>query len=293
MTVAVAAAVPRERFRTRFLRQPLTRLGLVLLGGVILFTLIGPLVYDGEPNHTNPFATLQHPSHAFPLGTDELGRDVLARLIHAGLLSIPSGMLAVGIGAVVGSLAGIVSGFVGGLLDASLMRVVDVMLSFPTLLTALVVVAILGPGVGPAIAAVSIGAFPSYARVLRGSVLSLRTAAFIDAARVSNTPLRRTILRHVLPNVLDVLLVLTVIGVGNGIVILASLSFLGIGVQPPQADWGVMLANGVKNIYVAPVGVLAPAAALVVTVLGINLTGEGLGAALRVDTLRTRRGGRS
>lgn len=288
----VLAGRPRARFVRRFTSQRLTQIGLVLLGVVVLFTLVGPLLYHASPNHTNPFETLQHPSRRFPLGTDELGRDTLARLIHAGLLSIPAGLAAVGIGAVVGSLVGVVSGFVGGVVDNLAMRVVDVMLSFPTLLTALVVVAILGPGVWPAITAVSIAAFPSYARVLRGSVLSLRTAAFIESARVSNTPLRRTILRHVLPNVLDVLLVLLVIGIGNGIVVLASLSFLGIGVQPPQADWGVMLANGVKNITIAPVGVLAPAGVLVLTVLGVNLVGEGLGAALRVDTLRARRGGR-
>lgn len=282
----------RDGLARRFLAQPLSRIGLVLLGIVILFTVLGPLVYHGAPNHTNPFDILKGPSRKYPLGTDELGRDTLARLIHAGLLSIPSGMAAVGIGAILGSFTGIVSGFVGGVLDAVVMRVVDVLLSFPTLLTALVVVAILGPGVGSAILAVSIAAFPSYARVLRGSVLSLRTAPFIDAARVSNTPLRRTILRHVLPNVFDVLLVLVVIGIGNGIVILASLSFLGIGIQPPQADWGVMLANGVKNIYSAPVGVLAPALVLIATVLGLNLVGEGLGMALRIDTLSARRGGK-
>lgn len=283
----------RDGLTRRFLAQPLSRIGLVLLGLVVAFTVVGPLVYHAAPNHTNPFDILKGPSWKYPLGTDELGRDTLARLIHAGLLSIPSGMAAIGIGAVLGSLTGIMSGFVGGVLDAVVMRVVDVLLSFPTLLTALVVVAILGPGVGSAILAVSIAAFPSYARVLRGSVLSLRTAAFIDAARVSNTPLRRTIFRHVLPNVLDVLLVLVVIGVGNGIVILASLSFLGIGIQPPQADWGVMLANGVKNIYSAPVGVLAPALVLIATVLGLNLVGEGLGMALRIDTLSARRGGKA
>jgi peptide/nickel transport system permease protein len=278
------------RLRRRLAMGRLTQIGLILLGLVVLFTLVGPLVYHASPNHTNPFDVLKPPSRQFPLGTDALGRDTLARLIHAGLLSIPAGMAAVGIGAIVGSFAGIVSGFVGGATDNVFMRVIDIMLTFPTLLTALFVVAILGPGIGPAIAAVSIAAFPSYARVLRGSVLSLRNAAFIDAARVSNTPLHRMVVRHVLPNVFDVLLVLVVIGIGNGIVVLASLSFLGIGVQPPQADWGVMLADGVKTITISPIGVLAPAVVLVITVIGINLLGEGLGAALRVDTLRARRG---
>jgi peptide/nickel transport system permease protein/oligopeptide transport system permease protein len=123
---------------------------------------------------------------------------------------------------------------------------------------------------------------------MRGAVLPLRTAAFIQAARVSNTPLHRILRVHVLPNVADVLVVLLVIGMGNGIVVLSALSFLGIGVQPPQADWGVMLTEGVRAIYSAPVAALAPAVMLMVTVLGINFIGEGLGAALRVDLSRRR-----
>ncbi|GAA2638376.1 ABC transporter permease [Dactylosporangium fulvum] len=274
--------------RRRFLTQPLTVVGLVLLVLVALITIVGPLVYDASPTRTNPMDAYAPPSGRYPLGTDQLGRDILARLLHAGLLSIPSGLLAVGIGAVVGSLVGIASGFIGGIVDAIVMRAVDVLLSFPTLLTAIVVVAILGPSVSSAVVAVSIAALPSYARVMRGSVLPLRTAAFIQAARVSNTPLLRLLRVHVLPNVADVLVVLLVIGMGNGIVVLSALSFLGIGVQPPEADWGVMLTEGVRAIFSAPVAALAPAVVLMATVLGINFVGEGLGAALRVDTARRR-----
>ncbi|MER7003862.1 ABC transporter permease [Dactylosporangium sp. NPDC000555] len=272
----------------RFLTQPLTLAGLVLLLLVAVITIAGPLVYDVSPTRTNPMDAYAAPSGHYPLGTDQLGRDILARLLHAGLLSIPAGLLAVGIGAIVGSLIGIASGFVGGIVDTVVMRAVDVLLSFPTLLTAIVVVAILGPSVSSAVIAVSIAALPSYARVMRGSVLPLRTAAFIQAARVSNTPLHRLLRVHVLPNVADVLIVLLVIGMGNGIVVLSALSFLGIGVQPPQADWGVMLTEGVRAIFSAPVAALAPAVMLMATVLGINFLGEGLGAALRVDTARRR-----
>jgi peptide/nickel transport system permease protein len=296
MTATTQTAVPvdqprpeRQRAnRRRFLGQPLTRVGLLLLLIVALVTIVGPLVYHASPTRTHPADVYLNPNGQYPLGTDRLGRDILARLLHAGLLSIPAGVLAVGMGAVVGSLIGIASGFIGGILDAVVMRVVDVMLSFPTLLTAIVVVAILGPDLSSAVLAVSIAALPSYARVMRGSVLPLRTAAFIQAARVSNTPRWRVLLVHVLPNVADVLLVLLVIGMGNGIVVLSALSFLGIGVQPPQADWGVMLTEGVRAIYSAPVAALAPAVMLMLTVLGINFLGEGLGAALRVDVSRRR-----
>lgn len=280
--------VARARPKRRFLRLPLTRVGLVLLILVAAITIIGPLVYHVSPTRTNPLDAYAPPSGHYPLGTDQLGRDILARLLHAGLLSIPAGLLAVGIGAAIGSLVGIASGFVGGVVDTVVMRIVDVLLSFPTLLTAIVVVAILGPSVSSAVIAVSIAALPSYARVMRGAVLPLRTAAFIQAARVSNTPLHRMLRVHVLPNVADVLVVLLVIGMGNGIVVLSALSFLGIGVQPPQADWGVMLTEGVRAIYSAPAAALAPAVMLMLTVLGINFLGEGLGAALRVDTARRR-----
>jgi peptide/nickel transport system permease protein len=273
---------------TRRRLSPLTIVGLAMLGIVVVITVIGPLVYDVSPTHTNPFDAYAAPSAQYPLGTDQLGRDILARVLHAGLLSIPAGLAAVGIGAVIGSLIGIASGFIGGVVDTVTMRTVDVLLSFPTLLTAIVVVAILGPSVSSAVVAVSIAALPTYARVMRGSVLPLRTAAFIQAARVSNTPLHRVLRRHVLPNVADVLIVLLVIGMGNGIVVLSALSFLGIGVQPPQADWGVMLTEGVRAIYAAPVAALAPAVMLMLTVLGINFLGEGLGDSLRVDTSRRR-----
>jgi ABC-type dipeptide/oligopeptide/nickel transport system permease subunit len=223
------------------------------------------------------------PSGDHPLGTDLLGRDLLARVASAGLLAIPMGVAAVGLGALIGSLVGIAAGFGGGLVDGMVMRLVDAMLAFPTLLVSILIVAILGPGAPTAIIAVSIGAFPSYARVMRNTVLPLRQADFVDAARLANANFISIVIRHILRNVLDVLVVLIVVGVGNGIIILAALSFLGVGVQPPQADWGVMLTDGVKAIYSAPLNAIAPAVLLYVTALAINLVGEALGRAIRPD----------
>jgi peptide/nickel transport system permease protein len=263
--------------RPGLLQQPAGILGVVLLGSVAAFTILGNVLYDGDPFRTNASAIFASPSARFPLGADQLGRDVLARMLSAGLLSIPMGIAAIGVGAVIGSALGLVSGFVGGLFDTLLMRVVDVMLSFPTLLIALVVVSILGPSVVTSIFAVSLAAVASYARVVRSTALALRSATYIEAARVSSTRTPKLITRHVVRNVLDVVVPLLVIGMGNGMIVLAALSFLGIGVQPPQADWGVMLTDGVRSIYSAPLVALAPAIVLYLTVAGINLTGEALG----------------
>lgn len=272
-------------------RPPLestARIGAFLLSVIILIAIIGPRLYSVDPNRTNPTNGYAGPSWATPLGTDRLGRDVFARLLDAGLMSILAGMAAVGIGAIIGSALGIASGFIGRGFDAVVMRIVDILLSFPTLLTAIVVVAIVGPSVKGAITAVSISAIAPYARVLRGAVLPLRSAAFIQAAYVSNTRLDRVLRLHVLPSVRDVTLVLLVIGMGNGIVVLSALSFLGIGVQPPQADWGVMLSEGLRAVYFAPVSALAPAVMLLTTVVGINLLGEGLGTHMRREAVGVR-----
>ncbi len=266
-----------SRMRLSLRRQPVAALGIALLLGVAVFTIGGSIFYHGEPFRTSSTHILEGPSWQFPLGTDQLGRDVLARILTAGVLSIPMGIAALGLGAIVGSGVGIVSGFVGGRLDSVVMRGVDVMLSFPSLLIALVVVAILGPSAATSILAVSIAALPSYARVVRATALAIRTAPYIEAARVSSTGTTRLITRHVLRNVMDVVVPLIVIGMGNGMIVLAALSFLGIGVQPPQADWGVMLTDGVRAIYTAPIAALAPAVMLYLTVAGINLTGEALG----------------
>jgi len=278
--MARRTAAPYESRVRQMLRHRAALTGGALLGLVVGITVLGSWLYSGDPLTTQPTFILQGPSAEFPLGTDQLGRDVLARVLNAGLISIPAGMLAISCGALIGGLAGLLSGYAGGLVDAVASRAIDVLLSFPALLIALMVVAVLGPDSTSAIVAVSITAIPSNARVARSTVLSLRTAAFVDAARVSRTPTRRIIWRHVLPNVRDSLLPIFVIGMGNGIIVLAALSFLGIGVQPPAADWGVMLTDGVRSLRTAPLVALAPAVMMYGTVLGINLLGEGAGEVL-------------
>lgn len=278
MTVA-RLSQPSSRIG-QLLRHRTVIVGLIMLTTVLGLTVIGSAVYPGDPITTHPLTILQGPSAEYPLGTDQLGRDVLARVLHAGLLSIPLGMLAITGGAIVGSTIGLVAGFLGGVTDSVISRIVDVLLSFPGLLIALLVVAILGPDSTSAVLAVSITATPSHARVARSTVLNLRSASYVEAARVSNTRTPAMLWRHILPNVRDALIPIFVIGMGNGIIVLAALSFLGIGVQPPAADWGVMLTDGVRSIRTAPLVALAPAVMMYATVLGINLLGEGLGEVL-------------
>lgn len=278
MTVG-ALSRPRGRFGL-VLRHRTVIAGAIMLAAVLGVTIIGSAVYPGDPITTHPLTILQGPSADYPLGTDQLGRDVLARVLHAGLLSIPLGMLAITGGAIVGSTIGLFAGLLGGVTDTVISRIVDVLLSFPGLLIALLVVAILGPDSTSAVLAVSITATPSHARVARSTVLNLRSASYVEAARVSNTRTPAMLWRHILPNVRDALLPIFVIGMGNGIIVLAALSFLGIGVQPPAADWGVMLTDGVRSIRTAPLVALAPAVMMYATVLGINLLGEGLGEVL-------------
>lgn len=278
MTVA-RLSLPTGRIG-QLLRHRTVIAGSILLIAVLGVTIIGSAVYPGDPITTHPLTILQGPSADYPLGTDQLGRDVLARVLHAGLLSIPLGMLAITGGAIVGSTIGLVAGFLGGVTDSVISRIVDVLLSFPGLLIALLVVAILGPDSTSAVLAVSITATPSHARVARSTVLNLRSASYVEAARVSNTRTPAMLWRHILPNVRDALIPIFVIGMGNGIIVLAALSFLGIGVQPPAADWGVMLTDGVRSIRTAPLVALAPAVMMYATVLGINLLGEGLGEVL-------------
>ena len=254
---------------------------MALLTAVALFTVAGALLWDGEPFRTNAAAILQPPSAQFPLGTDQLGRDVLARMLSAGLVSIPMGIAAIGVGAVIGSAIGLVSGFVGGRLDCLTMRVVDV--------DALVPAAARRAGrrfhPRSQLPRPRSSPFPwrrSRAMPALCAPPPSRSASapFIDAAVVSSTQTPRLITRHVTRNVMDVVVPLLVIGMGNGMIVLAALSFLGIGVQPPQADWGVMLTDGVRSIYTAPLVALAPALILYLTVAGINLTGEALGVKL-------------
>lgn len=265
-------------------RSPLGRLlrdRNVVIGGIILAVMViaavaAPLLAPHGPYVQDVANRYASPSWSHPLGTDNLGRDEFARLLYGGRISL---FTALAIGAVVtgiGILVGVLAGFVGGIVDAAIMRVVDVLLAFPSLLLALAVVGFLGPGLLHLAMAMSAVWWVEYARITRGLVLSLKERTFIDAARVLGLPGWLVALRHVLPNLVAPVIVLGTLRIGSLLLALASLSFLGLGVSPPTAEWGAMLNDGRNYLANAPELMVYPGLAITLAALGFNLLGDGL-----------------
>jgi peptide/nickel transport system permease protein len=216
----------------------------------------------------------------YPLGADELGRDILSRLMWGGRVSLLVGFSAVMVAMVSGVVVGLVAGYSGGRLDAVIMRFIDILMAFPALLLAITIVASLGPGLFNAMLAVSIVGIPYYARIIRGSVLSLREQEFVQAARTIGASDVRIVTRHILPNTFAPLIVAATLDVGWMIMTAAGLSFLGLGAQPPTAEWGVMLSGGRQFLRNAPHVSVLPGLAIFLVVLALNFLGDGLRDAL-------------
>lgn len=249
---------------------------------VLLVTLAAaaPLLAPADPNAQDLSARLLPPSPQHLLGTDEFGRDMLSRLLYGARPALAAGMLAAAIAMGLGVTIGLVSGYVGGAVDQVLMRVMDIMLAFPYLLLAMIVVAILGPSISNAMVAVGLVNVPQYARLVRGCVLGVRTTEYVAAARALGIPRSRILGRHILPNVMAPIIIQATLGIGQAIVWAAGLSFLGLGAQPPAPEWGAMLASGREYMLQAPGLATFPGLAILVTVLGFNLLGDGLRDAL-------------
>ncbi len=232
----------------------------------------------------DPFATVSGaraaPSLDFPFGTDRLGRDVLSRVIFGARISLLLGFISVGIGVSVGATLGIVSGYYRGSIDTLIMRAIDAMLAFPGMLLALVIIAALGPSITHVMIAVGIATVPRYARLIRATVLSIREQAFVDAARLSGASDAKIMLRHILPNAVAPLLVLSTLQFGNAISVGAGLSFLGLGAQPPTAEWGLMAAVGRDVLGRAWWISTFPGLAIFTAVMACNLLGDSLSKSL-------------
>lgn len=270
--------------RARGWRQ-LRRSRLALPGGliVVLFVVVAilaPLLAPYEPTKGDLANVLGGPSRAHPLGTDELGRDVLSRIIHGARLSILEGLLAVALAMAIGVPAGLLSGYVGGRTDAILMRLIDILLAFPGVLLAVAIISILGPGLFNAMVAVGIYTVPIFARLARGSTLSVKQEVYIEGCRAVGMSDLRILGRHVFPNVSPSLGVMAALRVAMAILTASSLSFLGLGAQPPSPEWGAMLSNGRNYVLIAPHLVLFPGLAILLLVLGLNLFQDGLRLAL-------------
>ena len=238
--------------------------------------LLGPLATPYDPAHQELALRLAAPNAAHPFGLDELGRDILARVLAGARISFLVGLTVVGVSAVVGTLLGALAGYFGGVLDDLISRVIDVLLAFPGLLLAIAIVAVLGPSLMNVLVALSLIGWVSYARLVRGQVLRAREFEYVQAARALGARTPRILWRHVMPAAVPALLVQSTLGMAGAIIGEASLSFLGLGVQPPTPSWGTMLNGGRAHILDAPHLTIFPGLAIALLVLGFNFVGDGL-----------------
>jgi peptide/nickel transport system permease protein len=246
----------------------------------IACALLAPLIAPYDPIKMVPAASLSGPSLEHWLGTDLYGRDVLSRILFGASLSLRVGLISVCIGALVGTLLGLIAGYYARIADEIIMRFVDAMLAFPGILLALVIVAFLGPGLTNVIIAVGIGLVPSFARLVRGCVLSAKQEDYVLSANVVGCGTVRIMIRHILPNIAPPLIVLATLSVAWAILNAAALSFLGLGAKPPTPEWGTMLSEGRDYLRVAPWITTFPGLAIMLLVIGVNLLGDGLRVAL-------------
>ncbi|HEV2357188.1 MAG TPA: ABC transporter permease [bacterium] len=284
---APVAAAGRRRVRGMW-RDALGRLLAnrgAAAGGIIFLLVIAtavaaPALAPASPIALNVSASLEPPGPRHLLGTDQFGRDVLSRILYGARTSLAMGLVAVTIAVVGGSVLGLLSGYYRGPVDQAIMRTVDVMLAFPGILLALVIIAVLGANLGSAMIAVGVSGMPVFIRVVRGATLSVRELQYVEAARVAGCGDARILFRHILPNVAAPVIVLVTLGIPSAIIAGAALSFLGLGVKPPTPDWGEMLSNGRAFMDTAWWLSTFPGLAIVTIVLAVNLFGDGLRDAL-------------
>jgi len=265
----------------RLLRTyPRVAVASALLLLLILVTLLAPWIALHDPIATDPSNALLGPSGAHPLGTDELGRDLFARVIWGSRVSLPIAFVAVAVGLVVGGTIGLAAGYRGGATDLLLMRVIDAILAFPALILAIAIVAVLGPGLRNAMIAIGIVQLPVYARLMRAQVLTLKGLDFVAAVRVLGASPARLIVYHFLPNLLNPLIVQISLSAAAAMLAEATLSFLGLGAQPPTADWGFMMNTGARFLNNDPWLALGPGLAISIAVFAFNWLGDALRDAL-------------
>jgi len=258
---------------------------LALFGVIIIFLLVfiaifAPFIAPHDSVDQELKKRLSSPSSEYPLGTDHLGRCILSRLIYGARISLPIAMTVIGITFAIGVTIGAISGYLGGVTDEIIMRIVDVLLTFPGLILALAIIAALGPGIFNAMIALVVVGWAGYTRIVRGSVLSVKEKDFVEGVRALGASDFYILVRHILPNVIAPVIPLAMLGIGYVILAVAGLSFLGLGAQPPMPEWGAMLNDGRAFMRSAPHLMIFPGLAIMVTVLAFNLLGDGLRDAL-------------
>ena len=250
--------------------------GLVITGIVLVAAIFAPLIAPYNPVEQDFTLSLQPPSLAHPMGLDEFGRDIFSRVLYGARISLSVGAIAVAIGFFFGVPIGLLSGFYGGWFDAVIQRLIDALMALPGILLAILVVSILGIGLQNAMIAVGVSSIPVFARLMRSSVIAIKEEDYLEAARALGATQKRILWHHLLPNAFSPVLVQVSYQFASSILWAAGLSFLGLGAQPPTPEWGAMLASGRTYILSAPHVITLPGLAIMVTVLGLNLLGEGL-----------------
>lgn len=260
----------------RYFRKPMAVLGLVILLVIVVMCLLAPVIapygYDAQDT-TRKFTA---PCAEFLCGTDNLGRDIFSRLLYGGRVSLMVGFVSASVAAVFGVIFGAIAAFYGGKVDNLIMRFLDIFIALPQMLLAIVISTMIGPGVKGAIIAVTVATIPRYAQAVRAPILSIRNQEFVEAAAAIDARDSRIILRHILPNVLSPIIVQVTMGVGSAITMAASLSFLGLGVQPPRPEWGQLISSARVYILDHAYMVTYPGLAIAAVVLALNLIGDGL-----------------
>jgi peptide/nickel transport system permease protein len=257
------------------------RVGLVMITVTVLIGLLAPVVWPYDPTiDSNLAESRMSPSLQHPFGTDRLGRDMLRRIVHGTRVSLLIGFVVVFASGAVGIFLGLLAGYFGGPLDSVVMRLMDILLAFPAILLAIAIVAVRGPSLENTMLAVAIVSIPGYARVVRSIVLSVRERDYVDAARSIGVSDSRIMVVHILPNSFSPIIVQMTLGVGGAILFAAALGFLGLGVQPPTPEWGAMISDAIPFLRQSPYLVFFPGMAIMLTVLGFNLLGDGLRDAL-------------
>jgi peptide/nickel transport system permease protein len=267
--------------------NPLARWGLAIIATILLLALLAPLIAPFDPDAIDVKGILLPPSSAHWMGTDGLGRDVLSRMLFGARISLLVGFVAVGIATAIGVVLGAIAGFYRGWVDVLIMRLVDVMLSIPTFFLILAVIAFLTPSIWNIMIVIGLTSWMGVTRLVRAEFLSLREREYVLSAQTLGAKNIRLIFRHLLPNSLTPIIVSFVLGVASAVLVESGLSFLGLGVQPPQASWGNILTDGKEYIQFAWWLSLFPGLAILLTVLGYNLLGEGLRDALDPRTAKT------
>lgn len=271
---------PFRRFVRVLFGRKVVLFGAIIIALLILTAIFAPLLAPYDPYKQNLPGALEQPSWAHPLGTDPLGRDVLSRIIYGSRVSLQVGIIAVGVAAAIGMSLGLVAGFFGGLIDGILMRGMDALLALPPIVLAMAIAAVLGGGLTNIMISLGISLVPTYCRLMRGQVLSIKESDYVLASQVIAAGNLRIMIQDILPNTFPPLIVLMTLNLGTAIMAEAALSFLGIGIAPPGAAWGAMIENGYRYLLTHPLLSFAPGVCVILVVLSFNMVGDGLRDAL-------------